>query len=57
MELKAGDVLTIVGSDAARARCRELLASTAVPRWIPDTKTAGAHQPPLAGGRCSFSGG
>ena len=31
MELKAGDVLTIVGSDAARARCRELLSATAVP--------------------------
>jgi len=35
MELKAGDVLTIVGSDAARARCRELLASTAVPVMDP----------------------
>jgi len=31
MQLQAGDVLTIVGSDAARARCRELLAATAVP--------------------------
>lgn len=31
MELKAGDVLTIVGSDAARARCRALLSATVVP--------------------------
>lgn len=31
MRLEAGDVLTIVGSDAARARCRELLSATVAP--------------------------
>lgn len=32
MRLEAGDVLTIVGSDAARQRCRELLSATAAPK-------------------------